>query len=61
MFNDRRNVIGSFANKIKDDEIVISFLIELIDKGYISSIDKIFRFGGGMWNLPIGEFDIMKL
>lgn len=38
-------VLWSFARKVKDGEVLISFLKELADKGYISQIDKIFRSG----------------
>ena len=39
-------VLWSFARKVKDGEVLISFLKELADKGCISQIDKIFRCGG---------------
>ena len=39
-------VLWSFARKVKDGEVLISFLKELADKGCISQIDKIFRSGG---------------
>ena len=38
--------LWSFARKVKDGEVLISFLKELATKGYISQIDKIFRSGG---------------
>ena len=38
-------VLWSFAMKVKDGEVLISFLKELATKGYISQIDKIFRSG----------------
>ena len=38
--------LWSFARKEKDGEVLISFLKELADKGFISQIDKIFRSGG---------------
>ena len=38
--------LWSFAKKEKDGEVLISFLKELVDKGFISQIDKIFRSGG---------------
>ena len=39
-------VLWSFARKVKDGEVLISFLKELETKGCISQIDKIFRSGG---------------
>ena len=39
-------VLWSFAMKVKDGEVLISFLKELATKGCISQIDKIFRSGG---------------
>ena len=39
-------VLWSFARRVKDGEVLISFLKELATKGYISQIDKIFRSGG---------------
>ena len=39
-------VLWSFARKVKDGEVLISFLKELATKGCISQIDKIFRSGG---------------
>ena len=42
----RNSVLWSFARKVKDGEVLISFLKELADKGCISQIDKIFRSGG---------------
>ena len=39
-------VLWSFARKVKDGEVLISFLKELATKGCISQIDKIFRCGG---------------
>ena len=38
-------VLWSFAMKVKDGEVLISFLKELAIKGFISQIDKIFRSG----------------
>ena len=47
MLSNRENgVLWSFARKVKDGEVLISFLKELATKGYISQIDKIFRSGG---------------
>ena len=47
MLSSRENgVLWSFARKVKDGEVLISFLKELATKGYISQIDKIFRSGG---------------
>ena len=47
MISSRENgVLWSFARKVKDGEVLISFLKELADKGFISQIDKIFRSGG---------------
>ena len=47
MISNRANgVLWSFARKVKDGEVLISFLKELATKGYISQIDKIFRSGG---------------
>jgi len=38
--------LWSFARRVKDGEVLISFLKELATKGCISQIDKIFRSGG---------------
>ena len=47
MINSRDDgVLWSFARKVKDGEVLISFLKELATKGCISQIDKIFRSGG---------------
>jgi len=47
MLSNRENgVLWSFAMKVKDGEVLISFLKELATKGFISQIDKIFRCGG---------------
>ena len=47
MISGRENgVLWSFASRVKDGEVLISFLKELADKGCISQIDKIFRSGG---------------
>ena len=47
MINSSENgVLWSFARKVKDGEVLISFLKELATKGCISQIDKIFRSGG---------------
>ena len=47
MLSNRDNgVLWSFARKVKDGEVLISFLKELATKGFISQIDKIFRSGG---------------
>ena len=46
MISSRENgVLWSFARKVKDGEVLISFLKELATKGHISQIDKIFRSG----------------
>ena len=44
--SSENGVLWSFAMKVKDGEVLISFLKELATKGYISQIDKIFRSGG---------------
>ena len=47
MISSRENgVLWSFVSRVKDGEVLISFLKELATKGYISQIDKIFRSGG---------------
>jgi len=47
MLSSRKDgVLWSFARKVKDGEVLISFLKELATKGFISQIDKIFRSGG---------------
>ena len=47
MLSSRSNgVLWSFAMKVKDGEVLISFLKELATNGYIPQIDKIFRSGG---------------
>ena len=47
MISSRNNgVLWSFARRVNDGEVLISFLKELADKGCISQIDKIFRSGG---------------
>ena len=48
MLSNRKNgVLWSFARKVKDGEVLISFLKELAaDKKFIPQIDKIFRSGG---------------
>ena len=47
MISSRSNgVLWSFARRVKDGEVLISFLKELATKGCISQIDKIFRCGG---------------
>ena len=43
--NSENGVLWSFARKVKDGEVLISFLKELATKGFISQIDKIFRSG----------------
>ena len=35
-----------FASRVKDGEVLISFLKELATNGLVSQIDKIFRSGG---------------
>ena len=44
--SSENGVLWSFARKVKDGEVLISFLKELATKGCISQIDKIFRCGG---------------
>ena len=39
-------VLWDFASRVKDGEVLISFLKELATNGLISQIDKIFRVGG---------------
>ena len=39
-------VLWDFASRVKDGEVLISFLKELATNGCISQIDKIFRSGG---------------
>ena len=53
MISGRSNdVLWSFARRVKDDEMLISFLKELeADKKFVPQIDKIFRSGGG--NYPL--------
>ena len=47
MLSSRSNgVLWSFAMKVKDGEVLISFLKELATNGSVSQIDKIFRSGG---------------
>ena len=47
MINGRENgVLWDFASRVKDGEVLISFLKELATNGLISQIDKIFRVGG---------------
>ena len=47
MISSRSNgALWNFAMKVKDGEVLISFLKELATKGCISQIDKIFRCGG---------------
>ena len=45
MISGRSNgVLWSFARRVKDDEVLISFLKELAaDKNFVPQIDKIFR------------------
>ena len=46
MISNRDNgALWSFARKVKDGEVLISFLKELATNGYIPQIDKIFRSG----------------
>ena len=44
--NRSDGVLWSFSRRVKDGEVLISFLKELAAKGHISQIDKIFRSGG---------------
>ena len=47
MISGRENgVLWSFASRVKDGEVLISFLKELATNGLVSQIDKIFRSGG---------------
>ena len=48
MISSRSNgVLWSFANQVKDGEVLISFLKELAaDKKFVPQIDRIFRSGG---------------
>ena len=47
MISGRENgVLWSFASRVKDGEVLISFLKELATNGLVSQIDKIFRVGG---------------
>ena len=46
MISSGNGALWSFAMKVKDGEVLISFLKELATKGCISQIDKIFRCGG---------------
>ena len=47
MISGRENgVLWSFARRVKDGEVLISFLKELATNGLVSQIDKIFRVGG---------------
>ena len=39
-------VLWSFSRRVKDGEVLISFLKELATNGLVSQIDKIFRSGG---------------
>ena len=43
--SSENGVLWSFAMKVKDGEVLISFLKELATNGYIPQIDKIFRSG----------------
>ena len=43
--SSENGVLWRFARRVKDGEILISFLKELATKGCISQIDKIFRCG----------------
>ena len=44
--SSENGVLWSFARRVNDGEVLISFLKELATKGCISQIDKIFRSGG---------------
>ena len=47
MISSRENgVLWSFASRVKDGEVLMSFLKELAINGLVSQIDKIFRSGG---------------
>ena len=49
MISSRENgVLWSFARRVKDGEVLISFLKELATNGLVSQIDKIFK----VWWLP---------
>ena len=39
-------VLWDFASRVKDGEVLMSFLKELATNGLVSQIDKIFRSGG---------------
>ena len=39
-------VLWDFASRVKDGEVLMSFLKELAINGLVSQIDKIFRSGG---------------
>ena len=52
MISSRSNgVLWSFARRVKDGEVLISFLKELATNGRVPQIDKIFRSGGGHYPL----------
>ena len=44
--SSENGVLWSFARRVNDGEVLISFLKELATNGCISQIDKIFRCGG---------------
>ena len=44
--SSENGVLWSFARRVNDGEVLISFLKELATNGCISQIDKIFRSGG---------------
>ena len=47
MISGRENgVLWDFSSRVKDGEVLISFLKELATNGFVSQIDKIFRVGG---------------
>ena len=47
MISGRKDgVLWNFSSRVKDCEVLISFLKELATNGLVSQIDKIFRVGG---------------
>ena len=43
--SSENDVLWDFASRVKDGEVLISFLKELATNGHVSQIDKIFRSG----------------
>ena len=56
--SDISDSLWSFATRVKDGEVLISFLKELATKGCISQIDKIFRSGGYRYPL-VNNFHVI--